>query len=77
MAQCEHTLDLFVLVERVLLHLVVGCRIKQCTEITTSWVFVSHHEMGHIEYFLQYAPEPTVFRDGANPGTDPSGVCSH
>ena len=49
-------------------------RIKQCTEITTSWVFVSHHEMGHIEYYLQYAPEPTVFRDGANPGITDSMV---
>ncbi len=43
-------------------------RIKQCTEVDTSWIFISHHEMGHIEYYLQYAPQPTVFRDGANPG---------
>ena len=45
-----------------------NCRIKQCTEVETSWVFISHHEMGHIEYYLQYASEPTMFRDGANPG---------
>lgn len=27
-----------------------------------------HHEMGHIQYFLQYARQPNVFREGANPG---------
>jgi peptidyl-dipeptidase A len=27
-----------------------------------------HHEMGHIEYFLQYKNQPVVFREGANPG---------
>lgn len=27
-----------------------------------------HHEMGHIEYFLQYKEQPLVYRDGANPG---------
>ena len=27
-----------------------------------------HHEMGHIEYYLQYKNLPVNFRDGANPG---------
>ena len=27
-----------------------------------------HHEMGHIEYFMQYTNEHFIFRDGANPG---------
>ena len=27
-----------------------------------------HHEMGHVEYFLQYKDLPVVYRDGANPG---------
>ncbi len=27
-----------------------------------------HHEMGHIQYFLQYKNQPVVFREGANPG---------
>ena len=27
-----------------------------------------HHEMGHIQYFLQYKHLPLVFRAGANPG---------
>lgn len=27
-----------------------------------------HHEMGHIQYFMNYADQPVVFREGANPG---------
>jgi len=27
-----------------------------------------HHEMGHVQYFLQYKHQPLVFRRGANPG---------
>lgn len=27
-----------------------------------------HHEMTHIQYYLQYAELPLIFRDGANPG---------
>lgn len=27
-----------------------------------------HHEMGHIEYFMEYAHQPIKFRDGANAG---------
>lgn len=27
-----------------------------------------HHEMGHIQYFMQYADLPIPFRDGANDG---------
>nr|KAG5714054.1 hypothetical protein BaRGS_020382 [Batillaria attramentaria] len=29
---------------------------------------VAHHEMGHVQYFLQYRNQPVVFRGGANPG---------
>ncbi|CAG9818311.1 unnamed protein product [Phaedon cochleariae] len=43
-------------------------RIKQCTEITLEEFIVAHHEMGHIEYFLQYKDQPIKFRDGANDG---------
>ena len=25
-----------------------------------------HHEMGHIQYFMLYRDQPTLFRDGAN-----------
>lgn len=27
-----------------------------------------HHEMGHVQYFLQYKDQPVSFREGANPG---------
>lgn len=44
------------------------CRIKMCTYITMEDLLTIHHEMGHIEYFLQYRHQPQMFRDGANPG---------
>lgn len=28
----------------------------------------AHHELGHIQYFLQYEHQPVVYRDAANPG---------
>ncbi|XP_071521484.1 angiotensin-converting enzyme-like [Panulirus ornatus] len=43
-------------------------RIKQCTEVDLEGLRTVHHEMGHIQYFLQYKHLPLVFRDGANPG---------
>ncbi|XP_061377584.1 angiotensin-converting enzyme-like isoform X1 [Danaus plexippus] len=43
-------------------------RIKQCTTIDYEYFQTTHHEMGHIQYFLQYKQQPVVFRDGANPG---------
>ena len=27
-----------------------------------------HHEMGHVEYYLQYKHQPVVYRRGGNPG---------
>lgn len=43
-------------------------RIKQCTEKIQSEFVTLHHEMGHIQYFQQYAHQPIIFRSGANPG---------
>ncbi|XP_053978469.1 angiotensin-converting enzyme-like [Hylaeus anthracinus] len=43
-------------------------RIKQCTRIDMEDLLTAHHEMGHIEYYLQYKNQPTVFKEGANPG---------
>ncbi|XP_046453162.1 angiotensin-converting enzyme-like [Daphnia pulex] len=43
-------------------------RIKQCTKVTMEDFIVVHHEMGHIQYFLQYKNLPLVYRDGANSG---------
>lgn len=31
-------------------------------------LFTVHHEMGHIQYYLQYKDKPMGFRSGANPG---------
>ena len=39
-----------------------------CTRINQKDLTTVHHEMGHIEYFLAYKNQPTVFRSGANPG---------
>eukprot|EP00092_Neocalanus_flemingeri_P032409 GFUD01035244.1.p1 GENE.GFUD01035244.1~~GFUD01035244.1.p1 ORF type:complete len:665 (+),score=203.13 GFUD01035244.1:85-2079(+) len=43
-------------------------RIKMCTEVNLDDLITIHHEMGHIQYFLQYKEKPLEFRDGANPG---------
>ncbi|EFX86561.1 hypothetical protein DAPPUDRAFT_307858 [Daphnia pulex] len=43
-------------------------RIKQCTVVTTEQLVTVHHEMGHVQYYLQYKDQPLVFRRGANPG---------
>ncbi|XP_035228335.1 angiotensin-converting enzyme-like isoform X2 [Stegodyphus dumicola] len=43
-------------------------RIKMCTQINMNDLKTIHHEMGHIEYFLQYADQPAIFREAANPG---------
>lgn len=43
-------------------------RIKQCTTVNMQQLFTVHHEMGHVEYYLQYKELPYSFRRGANPG---------
>ncbi|XP_059062532.1 angiotensin-converting enzyme-like [Achroia grisella] len=45
----------------------IDYRIKQCTEVTMQDLISTHHEMAHIQYYLQYADQPQMFRDGANP----------
>ncbi|KAJ9598396.1 hypothetical protein L9F63_010918, partial [Diploptera punctata] len=42
-------------------------RIKQCTRINMDDLFTAHHEMGHIQYFLQYKHQPIAYKEGANP----------
>lgn len=46
----------------------VDYRIKQCTRVNMEDFITVHHEMGHVEYFLQYKNQPLVYREGANPG---------
>jgi hypothetical protein len=31
-------------------------------------LFTAHHEMGHVQYFIQYKDQPLVYKEGANPG---------
>ncbi|GLH09205.1 Angiotensin-converting enzyme [Gryllus bimaculatus] len=42
--------------------------VKMCTEVNMRDLVTAHHELGHIQYFLNYRHLPKVFRDGANPG---------
>ncbi|KAH1006969.1 hypothetical protein HUJ04_004255 [Dendroctonus ponderosae] len=46
----------------------VDYRIKQCTEVNMDNLVTTYHEMAHIEYYLHYAGQPYLYRDGANPG---------
>ncbi|XP_058820823.1 angiotensin-converting enzyme-like [Topomyia yanbarensis] len=43
-------------------------RIKQCTRVNMREFFIVHHELGHIQYYLQYQHQPVEYRRGANPG---------
>jgi len=43
-------------------------RIKQCTEVNQEDFVTVNHEMGHVQYFLQYKNLSHMFRTGANPG---------
>lgn len=43
-------------------------RIKQCTLVNMNDFETAHHEMGHIQYYIQYKDQPESFRHGANPG---------
>lgn len=37
-------------------------RIRMCTSITSRDFYVVHHEMGHIQHYLQYKTLPFWFR---------------
>lgn len=43
-------------------------RIKMCTSINAEDFVTIHHEMGHIQYYIQYKDQPITLRGGANPG---------
>jgi len=43
-------------------------RIKQCTDVSQDDLVTAHHELGHIQYYMQYINQPLVFKEGANPG---------
>ncbi|KAM5273376.1 LOW QUALITY PROTEIN: angiotensin-converting enzyme-like protein Ace3 [Ctenodactylus gundi] len=42
-------------------------RVKKCTEMTIEDLLSAFHEMGHIQYFLQYHNLSIIFHEGANP----------
>ena len=39
-----------------------------CTVVNLDDFVTVHHEMGHVQYYLQYKHLPTALRTGANPG---------
>ncbi|KAE8747573.1 hypothetical protein FOCC_FOCC005733, partial [Frankliniella occidentalis] len=43
-------------------------RIKMCTHVNMNDLVTAHHEMAHIQYFMEYKNLPKIYRDGANPG---------
>jgi len=43
-------------------------RIAMCTEIDSHYFYVVHHELGHIQYYLQYQNQPASLRGAPNPG---------
>lgn len=44
------------------------CRIIMCTKVKMEDFLTAHHEMGHIQYYMAYATQPYLLRDGANEG---------
>lgn len=38
-----------------------------CTEITMGHLLTIHHELGHVQYYMQYKDQHVQFRGGANP----------
>lgn len=43
-------------------------RVKACLRPTEEDLYTIYHELGHDYYFLSYAKQPFLFRDGANDG---------
>ncbi len=43
-------------------------RIQMCTKVDLDDFKTVHHELGHVEYFMAYSDQPTLFRGGANDG---------
>jgi peptidyl-dipeptidase A len=43
-------------------------RVKMCLTPTEEDLYTIYHELGHVYYFISYAQQPYLFRDGANDG---------
>jgi peptidyl-dipeptidase A len=39
-----------------------------CSQVSMNDLFVVHHEMGHVQYYMNYRNQPFQFKEGANPG---------
>jgi hypothetical protein len=37
-------------------------RMLLCAEVNAEDFYVIHHEMGHVEYYMAYRNQPTVFQ---------------
>lgn len=57
----------FLLIFSLLLLLSSDFRIKQCTQVTLEDFTNAHHEMTHIQYYMQYSSQPFVYRESPNP----------
>ncbi|XP_021032679.1 angiotensin-converting enzyme-like protein Ace3 isoform X3 [Mus caroli] len=42
-------------------------RVKKCTEVTLEDLLSAFHQMGHIQYFLQYQNLSVIYQEGASP----------
>ncbi|XP_052864385.1 angiotensin-converting enzyme-like [Anopheles cruzii] len=45
----------------------IDFRIKQCTQVTLDDFVSAHHEMTHVQYYMQYASQPFLYREGPTP----------
>ncbi|XP_001648845.2 angiotensin-converting enzyme isoform X2 [Aedes aegypti] len=45
----------------------VDFRIKQCTQVNLEDFVNAHHEMTHVQYYMQYTNQPFLYREGPNP----------
>jgi hypothetical protein len=52
-------------------------RILQCTRVVMDDLFAAHHEMGHLQYFIQYKDQPAAYKEGANPGNETMSLTIH
>ncbi|CAG0917330.1 unnamed protein product [Notodromas monacha] len=43
-------------------------RIIQCASVNHADLILAHHQLGHIQYFMQYVQQPPIFREAAMPG---------
>ena len=43
-------------------------RVKACLTPTEEDLYTIYHELGHVYYYISYARQPYLFRDGANDG---------